>query len=149
MKRSISGTGGRGIHENPPNRFERLHVEPLPPGEGDASENTDTRFFRDASRTILTRNESPDLLFRYSLNPYRGCEHGCAYCYARPSHEYLSFSSGLDFETRILVKPDEVDDLSAMRLARDIVKKIEESLEYPGQIRVIVLRETRAIDYAK
>jgi DNA repair photolyase len=65
-----------------------------------------TQFLLDASKTVLARNESPDLPFRYSLNPYRGCEHGCIYCYARPSHEYLGFSSGLDFESRIMVKKD-------------------------------------------
>src|SRR5262249_41807881 len=61
---------------------------------------------RDASRTIIAENESPDVGFRYSLNPYRGCEHGCVYCYARPSHEYLGFSAGLDFERRLMVKDD-------------------------------------------
>jgi DNA repair photolyase len=106
MKRKLRGGGGRGAGGNPPNRFERLHLEPLPSGEADAGERSETRFFRDSSRSILAKNESPDLPFRYSINPYRGCEHGCIYCYARPSHEYLGFSSGLDFETRIMVKPD-------------------------------------------
>lgn len=63
-----------------------------------------TRYFDDTSRTIISENDSPDIPFRYSLNPYRGCLHGCSYCYARPGHEYLGFSAGLDFETRILVK---------------------------------------------
>lgn len=63
-----------------------------------------TQFLVDHSESVLTHNESPDIPFRFSLNPYRGCEHGCAYCYARPYHEYLGFSAGLDFETRILVK---------------------------------------------
>jgi DNA repair photolyase len=61
---------------------------------------------RDASRSVIARNESPDVGFEVSINPYRGCEHGCIYCYARPFHEYLGFSAGLDFETKILVKPD-------------------------------------------
>lgn len=65
-----------------------------------------TRYLRDASRTVIARNDSPDIPFDASLNPYRGCEHGCAYCYARPTHEYLGLSPGLDFETRILVKED-------------------------------------------
>ena len=60
----------------------------------------------DHSRSIISRNTSPDIPFDVSLNPYRGCEHGCAYCYARPTHEYLGYSAGLDFETRILVKHD-------------------------------------------
>src|SRR4051812_43920487 len=60
--------------------------------------------FEDQSKTILSDNDSPDLGFRYSVNPYRGCLHGCAYCYARPSHEYLGFGSGADFERKIVVK---------------------------------------------
>ncbi|MEO1934092.1 MAG: PA0069 family radical SAM protein [Myxococcales bacterium] len=63
-----------------------------------------TEIIPDASRSALTRNKSPDIPFQFSLNPYRGCEHGCAYCYARPTHEYLGYSAGLDFETKILVK---------------------------------------------
>jgi DNA repair photolyase len=65
-----------------------------------------TRFLRDRSRTIVARNQSPDVGFDVSVNPYRGCEHGCVYCYARPNHEYLGFSAGLDFETKILVKEE-------------------------------------------
>jgi DNA repair photolyase len=102
---------GRGAAENPPNRFERLvvvadpdHIDPDPDGE--ASPDPRTEFLRDPARTIIARNQSPDVGFDASINPYRGCEHGCAYCYARPTHEYLGFSAGLDFETRILVKPD-------------------------------------------
>jgi DNA repair photolyase len=63
-----------------------------------------TQYFRDGTRTIITRNTSPDVGFETSLNPYRGCEHGCIYCYARPTHEYLGFSAGLDFESKIMVK---------------------------------------------
>jgi DNA repair photolyase len=65
-----------------------------------------TEFFIDSTREILARNDSPDVPFTYSINPYRGCEHGCIYCYARPSHEYLGFSAGIDFESKILVKPE-------------------------------------------
>jgi len=98
---------GRGAAFNPPNRFEELSREVLPPGEGeDPPGSVPTRYLTDTSRTILARNDSPDIPFTWSINPYRGCEHGCIYCYARPSHEYLGFSAGVDFETRILVKPD-------------------------------------------
>lgn len=64
-----------------------------------------TQFFVDDTQSLVTRNESPDLSFDASLNPYRGCEHGCAYCYARRYHEFLGFSAGLDFESKIMVKP--------------------------------------------
>jgi len=94
----------RGTHANPENRFERIHVALDSEEGGDGAPRTE--LFRDASRTILAENDSPDIGFRYSLNPYRGCEHGCIYCYARPSHEYLGFSAGLDFERKILVKSD-------------------------------------------
>ena len=94
---------GRGAAGNPANRFESIHYVPDPEGEGT---HPDTRLYRDTSRTILARNQSPDVGFEFSINPYRGCEHGCSYCYARPYHEYLGLSAGLDFETRILVKED-------------------------------------------
>ncbi|GAB1490033.1 PA0069 family radical SAM protein [Opitutaceae bacterium] len=93
---------------NPPNRFERLHVEADPDADlgPEFSEAIDprTEFYNDASESLLTYNDSPDIPFTVGLNVYRGCEHGCAYCFARPTHEYLGWSSGLDFETRILVK---------------------------------------------
>jgi DNA repair photolyase len=97
----------RGAGENPANRFERLHyVEegPCESGDDDAVRPLATTFYRDPARSALSHNESPDVGFDTSLNPYRGCEHGCIYCYARPTHEYLGFSAGLDFESRILVK---------------------------------------------
>ncbi len=96
----------RGAAENPPNRFEPVRLEP----DGDWNPEDDvlprTQFFKDHSRTVIARNDSPDVGFRTSLNPYRGCEHGCIYCYARPTHEYLGFSAGLDFESKIMVKED-------------------------------------------
>jgi DNA repair photolyase len=95
---------GRGTAKNPVNRYERVHIEPEPLDEEGIAPST--VFYRDSSRSILAENDSPDIGFRFSLNPYRGCEHGCIYCYARPSHEYLGFSAGLDFEQRILVKHD-------------------------------------------
>lgn len=98
---------GRGAALNPAGRFETRHLEvDASMLEEDERRSVATRTLRDASRSVLARNDSPDVPFSYSLNPYRGCEHGCSYCYARPSHEYLGFSAGLDFETRILVKSD-------------------------------------------
>jgi DNA repair photolyase len=103
-----SSRRGRAASFNTPNRFEKTHLEPI---EIDVPYDKDippipTTFYNDTSKTILAKNDSPDLPFTYSLNPYRGCEHGCIYCYARPSHEYLGFSAGLDFETKIMVKMD-------------------------------------------
>jgi DNA repair photolyase len=96
------GVRGRGAAENPTNRFERIAVEL----EVEGPERVETEYLRDASRSVITHNDSPDVGFSSSLNPYRGCEHGCIYCYARPTHEYIGFSAGLDFESRILVKED-------------------------------------------
>lgn len=104
MKHSLKG---RGTSLNPANRFESLSIEEGeyvqydPEAEGPSHR---TRFYVDPSKTILTSNESPDVGFTYSINPYRGCEHGCIYCFARPTHEYLGLSAGVDFETKILVK---------------------------------------------
>lgn len=95
---------GRGAIGNPTNRFEKIEVERDPEIPG--PDRVETELLRDTSRSVITKNDSPDVGFEYSLNPYRGCEHGCVYCYARPTHEYLGFSAGLDFETRILVKED-------------------------------------------
>ncbi|UCC74259.1 MAG: PA0069 family radical SAM protein [Gemmatimonadota bacterium] len=103
---------GRGASHNPPNRFERLSVQPDHPGDPD-NPGPRTEFYRDTSRSIIACNESPDVGFDTTLNPYRGCEHGCSYCYARPYHEYLGFSAGLDFETKILVKEDAPELLRA------------------------------------
>ncbi len=95
---------GRGAADNPANRFEPLHFERDDEWNPDEDPARATRFFRDASASFITYNDSPDIPFTASANPYRGCEHGCIYCYARPTHEYLGFSAGLDFESRIMVK---------------------------------------------
>ena len=97
---------GRGAAHDPRNRFTRREVAV----DADAWEPEDvrpgTRVHEDTARTVLSRNASPDVDFHVSLNPYRGCEHGCAYCYARPTHEFLGLSAGLDFERELFVKRD-------------------------------------------
>jgi DNA repair photolyase len=103
---------GRGARLNPPNRFETIHHElELEQVEDDEDylkslDRPATEYLHDQSQSIIASNDSPDVGFEVSLNPYRGCEHGCIYCYARPTHEYLGFSAGLDFETKIMVKHD-------------------------------------------
>src|SRR5438094_216073 len=107
---SRSAIRGRGASWSPANRFEKLHVDFTDVDVIDAEAETEetprrpTQYFRDGTKSIITRNTSPDVGFETSLNPYRGCEHGCIYCYARPTHEYLGFSAGLDFESKIMVK---------------------------------------------
>lgn len=115
----IKDPTGRGAQVNPKNRFERLTVEPydedlLP---DDVENRLETVYLDAASKSILTTNDSPDIGFRYSVNPYYGCTHGCAYCYARPYHEYWGMSAGLDFESKILVKRN------AATLLRDALDK--------------------------
>jgi len=95
---------GRGASSNPPNRFEQIRLEPDGDWDPQQDPSPKTQFLRDLSQSLITYNDSPDISFRASINPYRGCEHGCSYCYARPFHEYLGFSAGLDFETKIMVK---------------------------------------------
>ncbi|MEZ0224906.1 MAG: PA0069 family radical SAM protein [Alphaproteobacteria bacterium] len=128
QKKDISQhPNGRGALENPVGRFEPLQVEADP--EALASEVDEdgevlprrirTEVFRDKSRSIISSNDSPDIGMEATVNPYRGCEHGCIYCYARPTHEYLGLSAGLDFETKIFAKPD-------------APKLLEEKLQSPG-----------------
>src|SRR2546422_5081017 len=99
---------GRGAASNPANRFETLsyHSSDWDEPEDPAPQ---TLFLKDDTRTIINYNDSPDVGFSASINPYRGCEHGCIYCFARPNHEYLGFSAGLDFESKILVKENAPD----------------------------------------
>jgi DNA repair photolyase len=111
---------GRGASWSPANRFEKLHIDlgdtdvvqedPCPDAQRPSRH---TSYFVDATQTIITRNQSPDVGFETSVNPYRGCEHGCIYCFARPTHEYLGFSAGLDFESKIMVKTNAPELLEA------------------------------------
>jgi len=127
----ISGTRrrGRGAHSNASGRFERQQRSSIDDGWGvleDLPAFTTTVAI-DRSRTIIATNQSPDIGFDQSINPYRGCEHGCVYCYARPTHCYLGLSAGLDFESKLFVKPDAAELL-------------ERELARPGyQPRVIAL----------
>ncbi len=118
-------TRGRGTGQSPPNRFERLSVEEdAGAWEEIAANDPDfekkrprTETYRDDTQSIITTNRSPDIGFEKSLNPYRGCEHGCSYCYARPYHEYLGFNAGLDFETKLMVK-ERAPELLEREMAR-------------------------------
>jgi DNA repair photolyase len=115
---------GRGSPLEPANRFLAVRAE----ADYEHFENDEeffdelrtvpTEFLPDTSRSVVSQNNSPDLPFRYSLNPYRGCEHGCAYCYARPTHEYLGLNAGIDFESKIFVK-ERAPELFREFLARD------------------------------
>jgi len=98
---------GRGAATNPEGRFESRRAEPVDDGwerEPEPAPHPDTTVTEERARTIISRNDSPDIAFDQSINPYRGCEHGCIYCYARPSHGYLNLSPGLDFETKLFAK---------------------------------------------
>lgn len=124
---------GRGSHINPPNRFTLKSVEidldALDDVERERLAHPETRYIVERAGSIISENASPDIPFRYSLNPYRGCLHGCAYCYARPTHEYLGYNAGLDFETRIVVK-ENAPDLLRDWLARP--KYIPEPIMFSG-----------------
>lgn len=106
---------------NPHNRFERFRVE-----YAEEAPEAPLELYDDLSRGILSENESPDLGFRFSLNPYRGCLHGCAYCYARPSHEYLGFGAGSDFERKLVVK----------RRAPELLRERFEKKSWQGELIV-------------
>ena len=109
---------GRGTVENVPHRYSTELREPVDDGwQPMEPGKPQTHLLIDSSKSILSHNDSPDLPFEQSLNPYRGCEHGCVYCYARPTHAWLGLSPGLDFETKIFAKPD------AVRLLREALSK--------------------------
>jgi DNA repair photolyase len=118
---------GRGATISPPNRFDAQASTPFDDGwdtlTADVAElpKPATTLIRDASRSVISWNESPDLGFDRAVNPYRGCEHGCVYCYARPSHAYLGYSPGLDFETKLLFKPE-------------VAELLEKELRKPGYV---------------
>src|SRR6476646_2558353 len=101
---------GRGAAIQPANPYLPVHLEAdleqVEPDEEYLEQlgRPPTEYLTDESQSIVSENNSPDVGFRYSVNPYRGCSHGCSYCYARPGHEYLGMSAGLDFETKVLVK---------------------------------------------
>jgi DNA repair photolyase len=102
---------------NPPNPWDRSQIDYLDGDPQDEAPDARLQVFEDHTRKILSHNDSPDIGFRWSVNPYRGCFHACAYCYARPGHEYLSMGAGTDFDRKIVVKPD------APALLRDAFEK--------------------------
>jgi DNA repair photolyase len=126
MRRSIIGRqsfSGRGALSNPPGRFEKQQLAPVDDGwyQDEVPESISTTLEPDRAREVITTNDSPDIPFAQSINPYRGCESSCIYCYARPSHAYLGLSPGLDFETRLFYKAD-------------AAKVLEEQLARPGYV---------------
>ncbi len=120
MNRESRVHKGRGATINPANRFHQLRCDPFDDGwpMREDAQRPKTELFRDKSRSVIVWNDSPDIPFDRSINPYRGCEHGCMYCFARPTHTYLDCSPGLDFETRIFYKPE-----AAELLQKELAKR--------------------------
>jgi DNA repair photolyase len=102
------GFKGRGALSNPHNRFDRQRSDSVDDGwyRDEPEDFIATTLAADTTRSIIARNESPDIPYEQSINPYRGCEHGCVFCYARPTHAFLGFSPGIDFETKLMFKAD-------------------------------------------
>jgi DNA repair photolyase len=119
------GFKGRGALSNPAGRFEKSDVEAVHDGwyEEEQPQAIATTVTAERAKRVITTNDSPDIGFDYSINPYRGCEHGCIYCYARPSHAYMGLSAGIDFETRLFYKEDAGQVLEQELAKRSYVPK--------------------------
>jgi DNA repair photolyase len=116
---------GRGAVSNASGRYEKQERVLIDDGWSDEPEpSLKTEILRDSSRTIITRNTSPDISFSQSINPYKGCEHGCIYCFARPTHAYLGFSPGADFESKIFAKPNAAELLRKELSSPNYVPKV-------------------------
>jgi DNA repair photolyase len=146
---------GRGALSQPPGRFDKLTQTLEQDGwyEEEAPDKRETVVLPEPARTVISRNKSPDILFQQSINPYRGCEHGCIYCYARPSHAYVGLSPGLDFETKLFYKSDAAkvleSELAAPRYRcapimlganTDPYQPLEKSLKVTRSILEVLLR---------
>ena len=119
-------SGLRGTLLQIQGRFENAERSPYDDGwaqEGEELPPPRTSVTEERARSIIARNDSPDVPFEQSVNPYRGCEHGCIYCYARPSHAYLELSPGLDFETKLFAKTNAVEDRKSTRLNSSHIQK--------------------------
>lgn len=146
MQKKQRSIKGRGASDNPVNRFEGHYLDYDLDEETGEKPAQKTQLIRDDTKSFIAFNKSPDVPFEASINPYRGCEHGCIYCYARPYHEYLGFSSGLDFESKIMVKydgpallrkeirsPKWSPQIIAMSGVTDIYQPVERQLEITRQ----------------
>jgi DNA repair photolyase len=158
----VAAIKGRGAADNPAHRFASDSREafddgwPAPDDGGELPVGSPkTQVVLEDARSVITRNDSPDIAFDLSINPYRGCEHGCSYCYARPTHSYLNLSPGLDFETRIIAKRNIVEVLRRELAARsyrpgllnigsatDCYQPVERALKLTRSV-LEVMRETR------
>src|ERR1700724_46103 len=146
---------GRGVASNVPGRFDSLTLEQTDDGwyQDEIVENLTETVLPDRARSVITSNDSPDVGFDVSINPYRGCSHGCVYCFARPSHAYLGLSPGLDFETKLFYKADAVKILEtelakpkyvckpiALGINTDGYQPLEKRLEVPRSILAVLAR---------
>ncbi len=125
--RPLRRAAGRAARSNPDNRFDRLRAEGVDDGwqrQDDDLPILRTTVREEVARRVISRNTSPDLSFDRSINPYRGCEHGCIYCFARPSHAYLGLSPGLDFETQLIARPNAATQLEKELRAKSYVPRM-------------------------